>query len=101
MRGDVDAPRDPHFGMIGEPVERFCQAEGAARMRDNVVVQSKAEHPARLFAVNSSSQSFRGTDMKRREFIGALGGAATATTSAFGIRLRQLIGYDRLRSQPA
>jgi len=39
--------------------------------------------------------------MKRREFIGALGGAATATTSAFGIRLRQLIGYDRLRSQPA
>jgi hypothetical protein len=29
------------------------------------------------------------------------GGAATATIGAFGIRLRQLIGYDRLRSQPA
>ena len=27
--------------------------------------------------------------------------AATATIAAFGIRLRQLIGYDRLRSQPA
>jgi hypothetical protein len=27
--------------------------------------------------------------------------AATATIGAFGIRLRQLIGYDRLRSQPA
>jgi hypothetical protein len=43
----------------------------------------------------------RGTVMKRREFIRALGGAATATIGAFGIRLRQLIGYDRLRSQPA
>jgi hypothetical protein len=27
--------------------------------------------------------------------------AATATIGVFGIRLRQLIGYDRLRSQPA
>jgi L-ribulose-5-phosphate 3-epimerase UlaE len=42
-----------------------------------------------------------GTDVKRREFIETLGGAATAMIGDFGIRLRQLIGYDRLRSQPA
>jgi hypothetical protein len=57
--------------------------------------------PRVCLRLNSSSQSFSGTDMKRREFIRALGGAATATIGAFGIRLRQLIGYDRLRSQPA
>jgi len=36
-----------------------------------------------------------------KAFISELGGAATATIGAFGIRLRQLIGYDRLRSRPA
>jgi hypothetical protein len=48
MRGDVDTPREPHLGMIGEPVEHLGETEGAARMGNDAVVQSEAEHPRRI-----------------------------------------------------
>src|SRR6185437_9679303 len=48
MRRDVDAPRDPYFGMTCEPIKGFGQSKGATRVSNDAVMKSEAEHPRRI-----------------------------------------------------
>ena len=91
------------LGPLSGEERKLDPADARAAVDPGCLETHLTEERSELFSQSrpASSAYQWGTDMKRREFIRALGGAATATIGAFGIRLEQLIGYDRLRSQPA